>query len=78
MESIIINLKDKAEFELLTQLLSKMKITAKVISEEDKEDLGLAILMKEADRTQIVSKETIMETLKGEWKLSFLINLIRI
>ena len=66
MESIIINLKDKAEFELLTQLLSKMKITAKVISEEDKEDLGLAILMKEADRTQIVSKETIMETLKGE------------
>lgn len=66
MESIIINPKNKAEFELLTQLLSRMKITAKVVSEEDKEDLGLAVLMRKADRTQKVSKETIMETLKGE------------
>ncbi|MEX8547960.1 MAG: hypothetical protein V5804_10205 [Mucilaginibacter sp.] len=66
MESIIISPKNKSEFELLTQLLSKMKVTAKVISEEDKEDLGLGILMREADRTQKVSKETIMETLKGE------------
>ncbi|WP_299289441.1 hypothetical protein [uncultured Mucilaginibacter sp.] len=66
MESIIISPKNKAEFELLTQLFSKMKVTAKVISEEDKEELGLSVLMKEADRTQKVSKETIMETLKGE------------
>ncbi|MVN23413.1 hypothetical protein [Mucilaginibacter arboris] len=65
MESIIINPKDKAEFELLTQLLSRMNVVSKVISEEDQEDLGLAILMKEADRTEKVSKETIMETLKG-------------
>ena len=66
MESMIINPKNKAEFELLTQLLTKMKVTAKVISEEDKEDLGLAVLMREADRTQKVSKETVVETLKGE------------
>ncbi len=65
MESIIINPKDKAEFELLTLLFSKMNISSKVISEEDQEDLGLAILMKEPDRTQKVSKETIMETLKS-------------
>lgn len=56
MESIIINPKDKTEFELLTQLLSKMNVVSKVISEEDQEDLGLTILMKEADRTQKVSK----------------------
>lgn len=65
MVSIIINPKDKAEFKLLTQLLSKMKISSKVISTEDQEDLGLGILMKEVDRTQKISMETIMKTLKG-------------
>lgn len=65
MESIIINPKDKAELELLTLLFSKMNISSKVISEEDQEDLGLAILMKEADCTQKVYKEVIMKTLKG-------------
>ncbi len=64
MESIIINPKDKAEFKLLTLLFSKMNISSKLITKEDQEDLGLAILMKEADRTQKVSKETIMETLR--------------
>lgn len=59
MESIIINPKDKVELELLTQLLHRMNVSSKVISEEDQEDLGLAILMKEADCSQKVSKETI-------------------
>ncbi len=62
MESIIINPKDKAEFELLTQILSRMNIASKVISEEHQEDLGLSILMKEADRDQKVYKETILES----------------
>jgi hypothetical protein len=39
-------LKDKAEFELLKQLLSKMNVTSKVISEEDQKYIGLAILVK--------------------------------
>lgn len=65
MENILINPKDKAELELLTQLLGRMNVASKILSEEDQEDLGLVILMKEADRTQKVSKETIMQTLKG-------------
>lgn len=63
MESIIINPKDKAEFELITQLLSKMNVTSKVIPEENQEDLGLAVLMKQVDRTKKVSKEIIMKNL---------------
>lgn len=65
MENILINPKDKAELELLTQLLGRMNVASKILSEEDQEDLGLSILMKEADRTKKVSKEIIMQTLKG-------------
>lgn len=65
MENILINPKDKAELELLTQLLGRMNVASKILSEEDQEDLGLAILMKEPNRRQKVSKETIMETLKS-------------
>lgn len=36
-----------------------MNVSSKVISEEQQEDLGLAILMNEADRTQKISKDTI-------------------
>jgi len=62
MESIIINPKDKAEIELLTQILLRMNVASKIISEEDQEDIGLASLMKEVDRDQKVYKETIMES----------------
>ncbi len=63
MESIIIHPKDKMEFELLKQILTKMNISCNVISKENQEDLGLSILMKEADCTQKFSKETIMKRL---------------
>lgn len=63
MESIIISPKDQAELELLMQLLNRMNVANKVLSVEDHEDLGLAVLMQEADRTKKVSKETILKTL---------------
>lgn len=65
MESIIISPKTKAESKLITDLLQKMKIPSKVLSDEEKEDIGLSMLMKQADRTKKVSYETIMKTLKG-------------
>jgi len=63
MESIVVNPKNKAEFDLLTALLDKMKIDAKVLSEEDKEDLGLALLMKEVNRNEMVSRDEIFKKL---------------
>lgn len=64
MKSILINPKDEEEFELISNLLIKMNIPANVLSNEEKEDLGLGILMKEADRTQKVSRESILEKIK--------------
>lgn len=38
----------------------KMK---KILSDEEKEDLGLLLLMQQSDRTQVVSREEVMNSL---------------
>ena len=63
MDTILVSPKDNKEFQLISDLFSKMKIKTKVLSTEEKEDLILGELMKEADRTQKVSRETIMKKL---------------
>jgi hypothetical protein len=42
-----------------------MNVKVAVLTDEAKEDLGMATLLKEADRTKKVSKETIMSKLRG-------------
>ncbi len=64
MESIIVTPKNQEEFRLLTDLLAKMDISSKVLSEEEKEDTGLGILLQEADWNKKVSLEEIMDKLK--------------
>jgi hypothetical protein len=61
---LLIEPKDAREFQLLTDLLSKMKVKTKVLSLEEKEDIGLAELMKETDRSIKVSRENIMNKLR--------------
>ncbi|MDD3740268.1 MAG: hypothetical protein PHH30_03425 [Bacteroidales bacterium] len=63
MATIIIDIKDNAELKLLSEMLKKMRISMKLLSVEDREDLGLAKLMKEADKTKKVSRSKVMEKL---------------
>lgn len=65
MESIVITPKNRTEAKLITDLFDKMNISIKVFSEEEKEDMGLVAMMKEADRTEKVSREEIMRKLKS-------------
>lgn len=65
MESIVINPKTKDEAKLITDLLSRMNISSKVITEEEKEDIGLLMMMKEVDRNEIVSREEVMKKLNS-------------
>ena len=64
MEAIIANPKTPAEFKLLKELLKKMRIASRVLSDEEKEEIGLLKLMQQADRTDKVSKSQVMEKLK--------------
>lgn len=63
MESLIVTPRNKAEFQLIFDLLQKMRISNRVLTDEEKEDLGLGLLMKQVDRTQKVSREEIMAKL---------------
>jgi len=63
--SIVITPKNKSELELLSNLLKKLKIDAAYLSDDEKEDLGLKLLMREADRTKKVSRARVMKKLRG-------------
>jgi len=63
MESLIVTPRNKVEFQLIFDLLQKMRISNRVLTDEEKEDLGLGLLMKQVDRTQKVSREEIMAKL---------------
>ncbi len=64
MDTILVSPKDAKEFQLISDLLARMKIKSKVLTSDEKEDLYLGELMKEADRTQKVSKDTVISKLK--------------
>ena len=63
MEALIVQAKDRAELKFISDLLKKMQIESKLLTEEQQENLGLIKLMKEADRTQKVSREKVMDKL---------------
>lgn len=66
METLIVTVKDKHEMQLVTDMLKKMKINAKKLSDEDREDIGLSKLMKQANRSEKVSRDQVMQSLRGE------------
>ena len=63
METLLVSFTDKTELKLISDLLKKMKIEVKILSVEEREDMGLAKLMKKVDRTQKVSREQVMAKL---------------
>jgi hypothetical protein len=65
MDSLLVLPKDKNEFQIIADFLSKMGITSAILTEDAIEDLGMIALMKEADRTKKVSREAVMQKLRG-------------
>lgn len=64
MTSMVITPRNKSEMKLLSDLFKKMQIQTQLVSDEVQEDLGLAMMMKEADRSEKVSRESIMAKLR--------------
>ncbi len=64
MESLIITPADKEELALIKAVLKKMNLKTKVLTEAEKEDMGLALLMSQADRSKTISKEEVMKKLR--------------
>lgn len=65
MKSIVITPKSRSELELLSELLKRLNIDAAYINPEEKEDLGLKMLMRKADRKKTVSRSKVIRKLKS-------------
>jgi hypothetical protein len=63
MAALIVNTKNKAELQLLQTMLKKMGITSRVVSESDKEDIALGLLVQQADRAKKSSRNSILKKL---------------
>ena len=66
MQTILIETKDASEYNLIKALLEKMKIRMKVLnlSDEEKEDAGLLMLMQEVDWNDTVPVEDVLTKLR--------------
>jgi len=60
----LIRPKNAEEADLLQRLVLRMGVKSHRLSEDDVLDMGLAILMRKADRTKKVSEETVMKLLR--------------
>ena len=63
MKTIIVNVPDKDETFILS-LLKKFKLKTQVLTDEDMEDEALAEWIKNGLKSDEVSKEQIVETLR--------------
>jgi hypothetical protein len=65
MKSVIITPRNKEEFQFVTDLFISLNVADKRLSIADTENLGLAILMQESDRSRNVSEKIILRKSKS-------------
>jgi len=63
MNTLIINSDNDNELQLLQYLAAKMGMSAKMISEEDKEDYGMLLAMKKGTKGDLVTEDEIFKIL---------------
>ena len=63
MKSILVTPKSRKEFEFLFGLLNKLGVSSRTLTIDEMEDLGMSLLMKQADRSKKVSRESVMRKL---------------
>ncbi len=64
MTTILIQAKDESEIALLSEMLKKMHIKSKVLSEEEQEDLYFGKAIEQGLKSKVVSKDKILKALK--------------
>lgn len=68
MEALVITSKSKNDLKLIFSLAKKLGLKSKIMTSEEKEEIGLLNAMLEADRNEKVSKESVMEILAEKCK----------
>jgi hypothetical protein len=65
MKGIVITPKSQTELKFVTDLLKKLGISISTMTDEEMEDLGLLKLMKAANKSKTVSRDSVMKKLNS-------------
>lgn len=65
MKTLVITPKSEHEFKFLSDLLTKLGVGVSSLSKEELEDIGLAKMMHDIDKTKKASRSEIMKKLNG-------------
>lgn len=63
MQSYVVTPKNATEQQQLAQFLTQSHIPARVLTDEEKEDIGMLLLMSEVDVNDTVSEEEVRKIL---------------
>lgn len=63
MKGIVITPKSQTELKFVTDLLKKLGISTSTMTDEEMEDLGFLKLMKAANKSKKVSRDSVMKKL---------------
>ena len=66
MKGLVISFDKDSDFQLLQNLLKKLGLRSKAISEDEVLDFGLSIAMKEVDKSKTISKERVIRKLSKD------------
>jgi hypothetical protein len=66
MKAVLVQPKNQREMDFISQLLNKLGVSSHLMTEEEIEDLGLSMMMKNADRSKKVSRESVMRKLRSK------------
>lgn len=66
MKALLVRSNSRAEMKFIADLLKKLGVSITEMSDEDVEDYGMSVLMKDADRSKKVSREIVMKKLKSK------------
>lgn len=68
METSVITSNSKRELTLISEFAKKLGLNSKIMTEDEREDIGLLKAIMEADRKEKVSPESVMEILEEKCK----------
>jgi hypothetical protein len=63
MKALLVTPKNSNELKFVTDLLQKLGVSSLPVNQEELEDIGMSILMRQVDKTKRVSRKEIMKKL---------------
>ena len=63
MAAIVVETRNRSELKLVRDMLKKMNIPSKLLTETEREDVSFGLLIQEADRSKKSSRERIIKKL---------------